>query len=112
MGLVIFNELAEDDTGYNFYIPKSNKQFIITGISAKADKQVSSTVDAIVVVYEAGDNSTTVVDKVLIQLAMIQGDSVNLLPLNIIVNEGKYVNAKTTDDDIHMSIFGYYIEEV
>lgn len=105
-----FNELAEPDTAYNFYSPKHNKVFVMTGIVAKADKQVSSTVDATVVVYEADAADATTVDKVLFQMAMVQGDIVSLLPLNILGNEGKFVNAKTTDDDVHMTIMGYYVD--
>lgn len=104
-----FRELAVDNTAYNFYVPKSGKQFVITGIRAKADRQVSPTADADVVIYEAAAPDTTTVAKVLHQEAMVQGESIALLPLNILVNTGVWVNAKTTDDDIHMTIFGYYI---
>ncbi len=105
-------ELAVDDTAYNFYKPKSGKQFVITGIRAKADRGVSTTVDADVIVYEASASDTTTVDKVLYQDEMVRGESFTLLPTNILVNEGKYINAKTTDDDIHMTIFGYYIDKL
>lgn len=107
-----FNELAANDTAYNFYGPLAGKQFIVTGIVAVADKQVSSTVSADVVIYEATADDTTTVEKVLFQTAMVQDQIHILLPLNILVNEGKYVNAKTTDDDIHMTIFGYYIDKI
>jgi hypothetical protein len=101
-------ELGTADTAYNFYGAEPGKQFVITGIRAKADKQVSSSVDATVIIYEASSSTSTTVDKVLHQEAMTQGDTVTMRT-NILVNEGKYVNAKTTDDDIHMTIFGYYV---
>lgn len=107
-----FQELATAATAYNFYTPNMGKQFVITGIIAKADKQVSGTVDADVVVYEAGASDTVTADKVLFQMAMVEGDLITLLPLNILVNEGKFVNAKTSDDDIHMTITGYYINTI
>ncbi len=105
----VFKELAEPDTAYNFYKPKTGQQFVITGIRAKADRQVSTTVDADVVVYAASAEDTTTVDKVLYQEAMVRGESATLIPLNILVAAGKFVNAKTTDDDIHMTIMGYYV---
>ena len=43
---------------------------------------------------------------------MVRGEKSELFPLNILVAPGKYVNAKTTDDDIHMTIMGYYISEL
>jgi hypothetical protein len=108
----VFKELAEPDTAYNFYEPKSGRQFVITGIRAKADRQVSNTDDADVVIYEASSNSTTTVDKVLHQEAMVRGESITLIPMNVLVTAGKFVNAKTTDDDVHMTIMGYYVSVV
>lgn len=107
-----FVELAEDNTAYNFYKPKAGLQFVITGIRAKADRDVSQTADADVVVFEAAAIDSTTADKVLHQEAMVRGESVTLIPLNILVNSGKFLNAKTSDDDIHMTIMGYYIPEI
>lgn len=107
----VFNELAEINTAYNFYLPKSGMQFVITLIRAKADKQVSTGTDAVVVIYEGDSASTVTEDKILHQEAMVQGDFVTM-QTNIIVNEGKFINAKTTDDDIHMTIMGYYIKKI
>lgn len=105
----VFKELAVANTAYNFYKSQSGRQFVITGIRAKADRDVSNTADADVVIYEAAAEDALTVDKVLHQEAMIRGESITLIPVNILVAAGKYVNAKTTDDDIHMTIFGYYI---
>lgn len=107
-----FVELAEPATAYSFYKPVSGRQFVITGIRAKADRQVSTTVDADVIVYEASAEDATTIDKVLYQEAMVRGESATLIPLNILVRAGKYVNAKTSDDDIHMTIMGYYVKQV
>jgi len=108
----VFNELAEDDTAYNFYPAKAGQQFVITGIIAVADKQVSSTVSADIVVYEATTEATTVVSKVLIQTAMVQDQIQPFSNLNILVTEGFFINAKTTDDDIHMTVMGYFIPKL
>jgi hypothetical protein len=104
--------LAVNDTAYNYYKPKAGQQFVITSVVASADAQVSNTADATVVIFEASSEGTAVVDKTLLQLAMVRFDQVALNPLNILVNTGKFVNAKTTDDDIHMTIMGYYVNEV
>lgn len=109
---VVFKELAADNTAYNFFAPRVGRQFVMTGLVAKADKQVSTSVDAEVVVYEASAGDSTTADKVLFQVAMVEGDFMSLLPLNILVREGVFVNAKTSDDDIHMTIMGYYIPVV
>ena len=104
-----FIELAEDDTAYNFYLPRAGEQFVITGFIATADQQVASNADANVVIYEATSPTSTTEAKNLIQFAITQKTNITATPLNILVNSGVYLNAKTDDDDIHMTIMGYYI---
>lgn len=106
-----FRELAEDDTAYNFYEPKPGHQFVITGFNMKADRDVSQTIDAVVIIYEAESIDTTTVAKTLFQEAMIRGERTSL-STHILVNSGVWINAKTSDDDIHMTIMGYYIPEL
>ena len=108
----VFNELDLVDTAYNFYKPKIGHQFVVTGIYAVADKQVSGSASGSVVIYETTNTTSTTVSKVLMQTAMIQDQIQLFAPLNILVSEGKFVSAKTTDDDIHMTITGYFIPTV
>ncbi len=107
-----FNELAEPDTAYNFYQPKSGQQFVITGMLAFGDKQINGVTNATVVVYEATNTDVTTVQKVLLQFEMGQNQSIPMAGLRILVAAGAYVNAKTDDDDVHMTLLGYYIEEL
>ena len=104
-----FGELGTADAAVNFYTPKFNQQFVISGVIATADKQVGAADDATVVIFEASNTTTATEDKVLLQFVLTQSQVVALLPLNILVAEGKFINAKTDNDDIHMNIFGYYI---
>ena len=104
-----FNELAEDDTAYNFYEPKPNKQFVITSMLAYGDKQVGSQTNATVEVYEAASSDSTTVLKCLIKFEIGQNQAIPFTPLRVLVKEGVWVNAKTDDDDIHMTVMGYYI---
>ena len=106
---VKFVELAEPDTAYTFFPPIQGKSILVTGITAKADKQVSSTVDATVVVYAANNETTTTPTAVVYQDVMVEGDRIALTNLNLLVGEGCYINAKTTDDDVHMNIFCRYV---
>lgn len=108
----VFNVLDVAGTASNFYSPKSQKQFVITGVLAFADKDVSDASDTVIVVYEASDTTTATVDKVLLQFGMGKLTSLAILPLHLLVNAGKFVNAKTGDDDIHMTIMGYFIDKI
>ena len=107
-----FRQLDATGIAFNFFGPKPKKQFIITGYSLKADRQVSNTVDARVVVYEASSLDSTTEDKILIEDAMIRGERVALTNTNLKVNGGKWINATTTDASIFISIYGYYIDEL
>ena len=102
-------ELAVDDTAYNFYGPRVGFKFIITGMLAFADKQVG-VANATVVVYEATSPTDLVVARVLLPLEIPSQSHVPVPPLNIAVNPGVYINAKTDDDDVHMTIMGYFIK--
>ena len=107
--LAVFKELAEPDTAYNFFKPDNNKKFVLTGFLAYADKQVSTVNNATVIIYEADAPDSTTVDKALVQFELGQNQSVPFPSLRILGNIGVYVNAKTDDDDIHMTIFGHFI---
>ena len=105
-------ELAADDTAYNLFGPLAGQQFVITTIVLKADRQVSNVTDADVVVYEADADNTTTATKVLFQTAMVAGEQVQLTGINLLVGVGKFVNAKTSDDDVHCTLLGYYVPKV
>lgn len=109
---VSFQELATDNIAFNFYTPKAGQQFVITLIHLKADRDVSNTVDAAVVIYEATSVTETTVAKVLFQVNMVRNNILVLPGLNILVSEGVWINGKTTDDDIFVNITGYYIPAV
>lgn len=109
--LIAAKELAEANTAYNFYSPRSLKQFIVTHIFAYGDKEVAGNTNASVVVYEAGDTGTITVDRIIMQFEIGQNEFQPFSLLNLLVNKGVFINAKTNDDDVHMNILGYYIDD-
>jgi hypothetical protein len=108
----VFREMSSTGTAYNFYSAMPRKQFIITGFNIKADRNVSNTVDASVIIYEADDEDTTTVSRVVFQESMIRGERTGYTNTNIKINPGKWLSAKTTDATIYMTVFGYYIDQV
>ena len=105
----VFKNINTTGTAFNFYEPLPRMQFVITGFNIKADRSVSNTVDADVIIYEADSIDSTTETDVIFQEAMIRGERTGYTNTNIIVSPGKWVNAKTTDANIKMTIFGYYI---
>jgi len=108
--LAVFNELDTINTAYNFYKPKGRQQFVITGFLMYGDKQVSGSANATVTIYEASQQDSVVADKILVQVEVGQNQSIPFPNIRILCNKGIYLNAKTDDDDIHMTIFGHYVD--
>lgn len=104
-----FNSLDATGTAFNFYSPTVGRQFIITGLLAFANKDVSDASDTIIEIYEASSTTATAVDKTLFKFGMGKLTVLPLVPLNLLVAEGKFINAKTDDDVIFMTIMGYFV---
>lgn len=101
--------LGTNDTPVNFWGPVTNKNFIITDILLFANKNVGAA-DATVTIYESTDGPATATQsKVILQTEMLKQTSRDLIGLNIRVTEGSWVNGVTDDDDIFVTIAGYYI---
>jgi len=98
------------NTAYNLVTPKSGFQFIVTGIVLNADKNVSATDGAIAVLYEATSATTTTASKVLLTLNIGKNSTVPLTGILIQTTRGVYVNAKTDDATINITLLGYYLE--
>jgi hypothetical protein len=108
--LVQYQEMTATGTAYNFYGPVERKQFIITGFLAVSNKDI--TADAIIEIYEADSDTETTISKALPKFAITKNSVVAPTPLRILVNEGVWVNAKTDDATIHLTMFGYYIDSL
>lgn len=93
----------------NVIEPINGKRFVIDSLMLYANQGVSNTADATVDVYEATSNATATISKSLVQTNMVRQDRIILQQINLIVSEGVWVNAKTTDDDVYVTIFGYYV---
>ena len=107
--LAEFNELAEINTAYSFYKPLGSQQFVITGFLVYGDKQIGTGTNSTVIIYEASQEDTTDVDRVLVQFEVGQNQSIPFPNIRILCNSGKYINGKCDDDDVHMTIFGHYV---
>lgn len=96
------------NTAYNFVEPKDGKNIVITDIILTANKDVGAA-DALVTIYEAESDITTVSFKDIINLEMIKQTTLALNGLNMIVSAGKFVNAKTNDNDVFVTIMYYRV---
>jgi len=107
--LPYFQNMGTANTAYNFVPPKQDQFFVITGVLMQANKNVNASTAAVVDLYEADSATDLVIDTSVFQIEMVKNDRLPLVPLNIKVTEGKFLNGKTTDDDVLMTVTGYYV---
>jgi hypothetical protein len=104
--------LGENDTAVNVVPAKADHIFYMTGILLTANQNVSNTVSATISVYTA-DSETTAVGSALTTILSIplqRNDTRDITGILVEAEEGKWINAETTDDDVFVTILGYYVE--
>ena len=106
----VTKQLAVADTAYNFIEPLAGHFIVITDIIASAGKTVSNTTPADVVVYQASAIDTATVDDVIVQPQLLRGASSPLTGMNLEVPAGKWVNAKTDDAAVLLTIMFYRVK--
>lgn len=100
-----YNAMSSINTAYNFFIPKSKKNFIITSILFSGPGAAS------IDVYEAPSATSTTIDKQLLHIEILEKA---FYPINLpfggflIVTEGEFLNAKTDAVSVFMTIIGHY----
>jgi hypothetical protein len=98
------------NTGYNIVVPQTNKKFVITAMIISANRDVSATNGAVVDIYEALDVASTTVTKQIYQDEITKLDRAIITGLNVLVNEGRWLNLKTDDNSVRVNLTGYYID--
>ena len=103
-----FKKLILNDTAYSFISPEEGHQIVITDIILTANKNVGIN-DATVDIYEAESPTTTTITQSIIELEMIKQSNLSLTGLNLLIPEGLWVNAKTDDNDIFVTLMYYRV---
>ncbi len=106
---LIFQNLSVDDVAENFFEPIAGKRLVITDVIADASRDVGvngATVD----IFETDAIDSEIIDKQLFQFDMPKQTDKVLTSLNVITTEGKFINAKTDDNNVLLSIGGYFVD--
>lgn len=96
-------------TAYNFAGPVTGKRFVITSITASGNKFIG-TDGALVEIYEADAEDSLISTKDIYGLPIPKNGQLAITPLNLVINEGVFLNASVDDDDVYLTITGYYID--
>ena len=102
---IAFQSMTAINTAYNFFIPKSDQNFIMTSIIF--DVGAAATID----VYESSSPTSTTIDKQIFKFTLLKDTFVPItLPFGgfIKITEGEFLNAKTSVQPISMTIIGFY----
>lgn len=100
-------ELGVDNQIYNAVPAKVGKRFIIVGMLIGADRNV--TTDCSVHVYESLSAVGTS-DKDILIIDLNKGQHTYLNLINVATQSTRWINATTDDDDVDLTVFGYYVD--
>ena len=71
-----------------------------------------SSTDTTVVIYEATTASTATVSKTILNVEMLKNSYRDITGLNLLITAGRYVNGKCDDDDVFVTLMGYYVPKI
>lgn len=97
------------NTAFNFIQPQQGQSIVITDIIVSADNNVSNTAPAEIEIYGASEPDTTTIDTGIISPRLTRADNLALTGLNLIVPKGQFVNAKTNDNNVLVTIMFYRV---
>ena len=105
----IERNLDTADTAFNFLAPISGHSIVITDIIVSADKSVSPTDPAEIDIYQADAVGSLIQSPALISPRLNRGEDIVLTGLNWLVPEGKWINAKTNDNNVLITNASYRV---
>ncbi len=97
------------NTAFNLQVPKAKKLFVLVDLIISTDKNVNIN-GAIVEVYQATAIDTTTTEKGLVVLNMNRQDKSEMIGLNWVIDEGRWLNIKSDEANVDVTVAGYYVD--
>jgi len=104
-----FQALDTINTAFNFFKPRAGERFIITAALINTNKDIGVN-GAIFDLYEADSETSTTIDKQVAKVNMLKNNTIPIPGMFMGVSEGKFLNGKTDDAIVNVTITGYYID--
>ena len=101
-------EMSVDDQAYNLVGPSSGQEIIVTDIILTANRNVGVN-DATVTIYIADGPDVTAEAGDILQLEMLKQSTLSLNGLNLKIPKGKWINAKTNDNTVFVTLMFYRV---
>lgn len=96
-------------TAFNFIAPQAGKSIVITDIIVAANKNVSTTTPGNIEIFGADSVISTTPNPLIVSPQLVRSSSLGATGLNLLVDEGKWVNATTDDTEILITIMFYRV---
>ena len=77
-------------------------------VVSAADRTIGAS-GVLIEVYESSAEDSLVVDKSIMNIDLLKNTSRDVVGLNLLVTEGKYLNVKCDDTDVSVTLMGYYV---
>jgi len=105
-----FQNMDNTTDAFNFQSPEADKQFVITGAIISGDRDIGVN-GAITTIYEATgiDTTTITTARTLLEVEVPKSTVFPFLVPNVKAGEGFFVNGKTDDNSVRVSLYGYFI---
>lgn len=97
------------NTAFNFIVPTAGHSIVITDIIASGNKDISPTDPANVEIYQADAVDELTANPTILKPKLGRGENLPLIGMNVLVPEGKWVNAKTDDNIVALTIMFYRV---
>lgn len=104
-------DLGEVNTAYNFLPPKVGMQFVITGAVISGNRNIGND-GSNLVVYGADSAESLTVLTDLIDVEVPKSTIHPFVVPNVVVPEGEFINGKCDDDDVKVTLYGYFVKKV
>lgn len=102
-------DLDTIDTAFNFVKSKAGRFFTLTGFIVNTAKSIDIN-GATIEIYETSAEDSTTVDRQIYKFDLTRQQIVTLTGKNIMITEGKFLNAKTDSATVLVTIDGYFAE--
>ena len=99
--------LNVNNIAFNFASPVTGKTFIVKGILLVPTSGIVGTAN--INIYEASSEISTTIDESIFDVELLKNQIIPLSPLDIEISEGAWLNAKTDDNTVVVTILGYYV---
>lgn len=105
----VSRNLSVINQAFNFLAPESGQSIVITDIIISGDKAISPTDPAEVEFYQADSVDSLIASPTIISPRPGRGENIPLNGMNLLVPEGKWINAKTNDNNVLITLMFYRV---